>query len=161
MASSEQRFRSVMHAVMVLCTALLCVAMLGCGGTGEAIPRAAVSGTVTLDGEPLPAGVVYFAPTGDTPGPRTGAPVADGAFALDARHGPPVGPHRVEVRSTDDGGLAFDDESAPQRLAATGTRRVARVAVPDLYTGDRSPLTATVTADGENHWNFPLGGENP
>jgi hypothetical protein len=40
--------------------ALLAVVILGCGPGGP--PRAPVSGTVTLDGKPLPRGTVQFVP---------------------------------------------------------------------------------------------------
>ena len=161
MTVSDRLFRALMRSVAAVCAVLLAAACLGCGGAGDAVPRAAVAGTVTLGGDPLPAGVVYFVPAGPAGGPKVGVPVTDGTFAVDDDHGPRVGPHRIEVRSTDDGGFAFDDESAPARLAASVTRRIERVAVPEIYTDDRSPLTAEVVAGGGNHWNFSLTGDNP
>lgn len=132
--------------------ALIC----GCGGGDETeLPRAAVSGTVTLDGQPLKEGVVRFVPIEGTSGPKTSAVVSNGRFQSDEWTGPVVGRHRIEIESTDDGGYAMDDEQAIQKLKQSGIRRIAVVRVPAIY-NTHSRLTETVTADGPNEFQFEL-----
>ena len=63
--------------------------------------RAAVRGTVTIDGEPMPwGGWVTLVPEDAATAPIAAAMVttAEGGFTIDAEHGPVPGPHRVEVR---------------------------------------------------------------
>ncbi len=67
---------------------MLCAALSGCGG-GEA----RVSGTVTLDSQPVPNGSIQFVGDG---GVREGAVIKDGAFT--AKLAP--GKYKVEVRAT-------------------------------------------------------------
>ena len=49
------------------------LAAAGCGGQ----PKAHVRGTVTLDGKPVPEGIIQFFPTGAT-GQSAAAPIKDG-----------------------------------------------------------------------------------
>ena len=134
---------------------LLAGALCGCGGTDSELPRAAVRGTVQLDGAPLDEGVVRFVPDQGTRGPKTSVPVADGRFEVPDEFGPIVGTHRVEIESTDDGGYARDDEQAIARLMTQGRRRVHVVTVPLIY-NTRSRLTAEVAAEGPNEFDFTL-----
>ncbi len=79
---------------------------LAAGNFLTARPRAAVSGHVLLDGQPLPHGLITFVPLdADPPGsvaPRTAyimntnTPTAD--FSLDEDVGPAVGKYKVEIR---------------------------------------------------------------
>lgn len=128
----------------------------GCGGGDEnQLPRAAVSGTVTLDGRPLAKGVIRFVPIEGTPGPKTSVMVSEGRFESDEQNGPVVGKHRIEIESTDDGGYAMDDEQAIKKLKQAGIRRIALVRVPVIYNA-HSTLTRTVAADGPNEFQFDL-----
>lgn len=139
-------------------TVLVCGFLLlaGCGGGADnSPPRAAVSGTVLLDDQPLKKGVVNFIPTGETKGPMTTAPVENGKYSLSEELGPLVGTHRVEIESRDSGGVAMDDEQAIQRLKQQGVKRLQVVKVPAAY-NTRSQLTATIKAETENQFDFPL-----
>lgn len=138
---------------VLACSFLL---LAGCGGgTDSSPPRAAVSGTVTLDSQPLKKGVVNFIPTGDTEGPMTTAPIEEGNYSLSEEFGPLVGTHRLEIESRDSGGVAMDDEKAIQRLKEQGVKRLEVVKVPAAY-NKRSQLTASVEADTENQFDFQL-----
>ena len=78
--------------VLMLCGALVAA---GCGSdTGG---RIAVSGSVTYDGEPLPAGRILFTPAEDKPGPSAGEPIDDGHFTILAEEGPATGRYEVTV----------------------------------------------------------------
>lgn len=93
-------------------------------------PRAAVSGEVTVDGQPLYWGWVTFLPEGDSP--PTAVAYLDfnkkGAFEIPAEAGPCPGTYRVEVHrvSTDftekqSGRYSMDDA---ERLVFEGTVKI-------------------------------------
>lgn len=77
---------------------VVCCLLAGCGRGVTLVP---VSGTVTVDGKPLPAGAIMVAPAdGRAAGGRIGA---DGRFTLStwqAGDGVVAGTHRVEVIAT-------------------------------------------------------------
>lgn len=78
----------------------------GCfGGSAEHIERAAVTGTVTFDGKPLPEGSIQFVPDTDASGnPLRGkavqAMITDGSYSLSADQGPAVGTNKVLINAT-------------------------------------------------------------
>jgi hypothetical protein len=133
------------------------LAAAGCAGTsGNAPPRVPVMGLVTLDGELLEQGVIRFVPTEGTTGPQTTGVIDRGIFVLPAEHGPVVGMHRVEILSTDTGGLAMDDEQALARLAAAPQRpKIDIIRVPAIY-NKQSQLVAQVPESGTSDLNFEL-----
>jgi hypothetical protein len=128
------------------------VALTGCGSSEPVWPRGAVKGTVVVDGKPLPKGEVRFVPLGETPGPKTSVPVVDGKFEMDKVNGPVVGHHRIEIESTDDGGVAWDDEEAMRKLAAE--RKLPAVfRLPPRYNVN-STIEKDISAEGPNEFNF-------
>ena len=84
----------------------------GCGHRPDLPPMAKVSGTVTLDGEPLPHGMVQFVPDGSqgTEGP-TGVGRIDekGRFTITTSgvKGAVVGHHKIRVKSEPGKGSTF------------------------------------------------------
>lgn len=131
--------------------------LCGCGGSTEKeFSRAAVTGEVTLDGQPLVEGIIRFVPIDGTPGPKTSVPIADGKFNADEEFGPVVGTHRIEIESTDDGGYAMDDEQALEELQKSKSRpQIHVVIVPAVY-NTRSTLKETVRAESTNSYTFSL-----
>lgn len=79
--------------------------LTGCfGGSAEHIERAAVSGSVTYDGKPLPEGSIQFVPDVDATGkPVRGklaqALIKDGSYSLAAEEGPAVGNNKVLINA--------------------------------------------------------------
>jgi hypothetical protein len=74
-----------------------CLAGAGCGQreyTGE--QRFAISGKVTVDGEPMGMGVISFLPQ-ETGGRVSGGPISDGKYEVPEPKGPNAGLHRVEI----------------------------------------------------------------
>ena len=136
----------------------MCLLLCGCGGDSFP-PRAAVSGTVTLDGTPLPQGVVRFVPVGGSANSKWSIPIVNGEFSAEKKAGPAIGKHRIEIESTDIGGFELDDEDALDRLAAE-RRKVKVVKVPSWY-GTSSRLKETVTEDGSNEFTFELSSRRP
>ncbi len=82
-----------MLARSALCAVWLC-ALAGCGER----PAAEVTGTVTLDGEPIEMGTIVFAPAGG--GSPVGGQIRNGRYRLVAPQLPAVGDYKVEVRSS-------------------------------------------------------------
>jgi hypothetical protein len=116
------------------CTVVI-VALPGCANKSD---RSAVSGNVTLDGQPIKAGVIRFIPA-DGQTPTADAAIADGKFSGSV----PPGDKKISI-------------SAPK---VTGQRRVYETPdspkvdvveelVPARYNA-RSELTWTITAEAQ------------
>lgn len=75
--------------------------LAGCGGPGD-VDRFDVSGTITFEGAPVPAGTISFLPAPGNSGPGGTATIQDGAYntAVDGQ-GPTGGPHRVVITGFD------------------------------------------------------------
>jgi hypothetical protein len=89
--------RSTYHLLLGL---VLGIATTGCAGSGDDLPRQPVSGTVTMDGQPLPEGVIQFSPTRDTTkGPVVGAnaEIKDGQFSIPREEGLVSGSYKVSI----------------------------------------------------------------
>lgn len=128
----------------------------GCdGGSDDSPPRAAVQGEVLLDNQPLPKGIIRFVPTEETGGPKISATIESGSFSLAEESGPRVGTHRVEIESTDSGGLAMDDEQAIQKLREQGVRKIERIEIPQAY-NKRSTLDAVIVEGKVNELRYEL-----
>ena len=121
--------------------------LVGCGDGADRLPTAAVSGTVTLDGQPLKKGDVTFVPQDGSGRPATGTIQSDGSFILgtyDDDDGAVLGQHRVAVVCQEPRGLPPNDG---------GTRSL----VPLLYTNPgTSELVYEVTAEGDNDFKIEL-----
>ncbi|WP_207396765.1 hypothetical protein [Bremerella alba] len=101
---------SIIATFGILATFALCV---GCSG-GDGTARNRVSGTVTLDGQPIPNGMITFEPDfnkGHT-GPQGIARIRDGRFDTNTEGGRGIigGPHRVRIEGYR--GEVVDPESA-------------------------------------------------
>lgn len=87
-------FRSVQGSMCVFSLAIAFA--VGCGGAADA-PRAAVEGTVTVNGTRVDVGAITFTPTGDTSGPVAGGTISEGRFAISAAEGPVIGTNMVQI----------------------------------------------------------------
>jgi len=94
---SSQWIRNRWAVVAVPLVALACGSLLGCGG-GTKLNR--VSGRVTFNGQPVPAGKIYFTPDAakGNSGPAGFADIKDGAYDTSAAGGQGVAPGPVAVR---------------------------------------------------------------
>lgn len=89
------------------CLALLAaIVTTGCGPHD----RYALSGTVTFDGKPIPAGSITFMPFGEgKPGRTAGfCQIKAGKYATQAGRNPGSGPHRVLIVGCD--GVAYQSK---------------------------------------------------
>jgi hypothetical protein len=134
----------------------LAIAATGCGGGApDDRPRVAVRGTVTLDGQPLENAVIRFVPLPGVDGPTASNAIVAGTFELPAYAGPVAGPHRVEIESTDHGGIEPDDETALAEVAAGKRKPGKPVKIPAIY-NSRSTLERIIQSDSSNEFEFTL-----
>ncbi len=96
----------------------------GCGGSDQ-IQRAAVEGTVMVDGQPLTEGTITFLPEQSTKGTLARGTIKDGKYQLSATEGPVVGNHRVEITSMKKTGKTISVEGVD-------TEEIIQ-SIPDLY----------------------------
>ena len=86
---------------------VLIAACFGCENKGPR--RAAVSGHVTLDDQPVDEGVIQFLPVEGTVGPETGSVIANGQYDIPQQRGPVVGTCRIELRASKKTGRKIQD----------------------------------------------------
>lgn len=87
----------ILVAVSVFSTGFI----VGCGG-GDSLERVAVSGSVTIAGEPVPNGVVRFRPVGETQGPMANTMITNGRYEIPQDQGPVAGNYEVRVQAYED-----------------------------------------------------------
>ena len=81
-------------------TLTLAAALAGCSGdTGptDAVARVPVSGSVTMDGTPLPQGTIQFVPAKGSSAVTVVTEITDGKYAFDRTSGPSPGKYLVSV----------------------------------------------------------------
>lgn len=128
------------------------VAAAGCGGPSDGLPRQAISGSVTLDGQPVAVGSITFIPMGFD-GPPVGASIQDGAYSISAQNGPVPGIHRVAIYRRMPTGKTTTDPDDPGVVVEEQFETI-----PDAY-NSRSDLKAEVKAGGSNRFDYELKGE--
>jgi hypothetical protein len=77
--------------------ALATVFLGGCKDRGP--QRVVVSGTITYNGKPVPAGDIRFVPVGASGAPMAGAEIKDGKYRADGHGGVPVATHKIEIEA--------------------------------------------------------------
>lgn len=118
----------------------VCVATLSFVGCGPKGPKTyAIAGTVTLDGKPLPEGLISFRTIAN--GAIETMNIKDGAFQGTARDGD----RRVEI---------YVLRKKTQEFAGVATP-LQENTIPARYNTE-STLTAKVTAEGRNEFTFAL-----
>jgi hypothetical protein len=117
----------------------------GCGRTGpQEPPRYPISGTVTLDGKPLPQGTVYFRTV--SLGLIERVPIKDGTFAGRVA----AGERRIEFSVIKD--VKYTGPTMP---GVPSPETVLAETLPAAFNAD-SNFTVTVTPDGPNQFTFEL-----
>jgi len=111
--------------------------LAGCNAGPKTYP---VTGTVTLDGQPLKEADILFAPLDPALGPDAGQ-IRDGKFGFQAK----AGPKRVQIRA-----------SRPiLTKTAMGETTIWKNYVPSRY-NSQTILQAEVTPQGDNDFTFAL-----
>jgi hypothetical protein len=128
------------------------VVIVGCSADArssrDTLPRVAVSGTVTLDGTPLPEGVIQFNPTSGTEGPPAAGEIREGKYSIERPQGPVPGKYKVTISSRPP--VRINESEAPG-----GAPKLKPETVPARYNTD-SKLESDVPAGGASTLDFPL-----
>jgi hypothetical protein len=130
----------IQHSLLVwTLLAVVCTVLSGCGGGHAEAPKFPVTGTVLLDGQPLPDGMIYFKDIAN--GVADSAEIKNGQFTGKAE----AGQRRVEIfayktQTSDMGGVVSETKFnlVPPRFNAQST------------------LTCDVKADGANSFKFDV-----
>jgi hypothetical protein len=165
---------SLKYAPLVVCSVLLPIVGCGPGGVGSGDQQDVypVTGKITMNGAPVAGATVTFSP-------QQGQPVAygrtnsSGEYALttyEANDGAAEGDYIVLVAKSAGGGSEGPSEEEMHEAmtsgediqpgghgAAGGGDESAGSLLPEKYSSQAdSGLTATVTSDGENKFDFDL-----
>ncbi|MEW4566961.1 hypothetical protein AB1L88_03750 [Tautonia sp. JC769] len=155
--------------------ALIVLAPVGCGPGGDDLPREAISGSVTFDGEPIRSGTIQFHPVSQAEGMAAGGMIVDGRFNVPRHEGPVPGSYKVLIYSLDDEGPVFPpapgedpsadeagddapdpaDDAMPGELRVPDPRSMPRRGIPARYNA-KTELLAQVKADEANTYTFDL-----
>lgn len=135
-------------ALLLLCG--LCIA--GCGGSGNKHGRLPISGTVTLDGQPLMGGYIIFEPKSGQP-TQSGGMIVSGAFDVPESAGAAPGTYSIAIYSGAEPPTGNYQPGTPEYEAAA--RHAPGERVPRKYNIDTT-LTRDVKAGEENKFAFDL-----
>lgn len=139
--------------LLVLVGILLCP--LGCSSSDQP-ELGQVTGTITLDGKPLPGVAVVFQPENGRP--ARGVTNAEGKYELvyiRQTKGTKVGPNRVEVAPSEEGEESEGEEVGEgESQTATKKSKSTKMSVPARY-NTKSELKVDVKS-GSNTFDFQL-----
>ncbi len=135
------------HAILLLSALLF---WPGCGAEELKFDRAQVSGSVTVNGEPLSEGVIRFIPQRDTTGQLVAAQIAGGKYEITAENGPAVGKNRVEITASRKTGAQEPVPDAPPGTMQDVTEQY----IPAEY--NTQSQTVVEIKPGDNKHDFPL-----
>lgn len=128
------------------CMVLMVAALLaGCGGENP-LSRQSISGTVTLNREPIASGTIRFEPV-DEKGVAAGATITQGKYAIAAERGLPAGEYVVRISAAGEG---VDPGEAPG-----DSSKLAEELVPAEY-NTNSQLKVTIKAGVSEPQDFAL-----
>jgi hypothetical protein len=140
-----KRFRWVLAAPL-----LLLWLAAGCD-SGDGLNRQPISGTVTLDGQPLATGTIHFIPSSNEAGTEVSATISGGKYWFSKSTGPVPGPFKVEISSADAPKFEPPAGKTPgEVLPPHATEKV-----PEKY-NFKSTLTTTIKSGQSEPVDFPL-----
>jgi hypothetical protein len=140
---NAQSLRAVKPALLVLLS-------FGCSRAekGDGFAHEAVSGTVTLNRQPLDSASIQFIPAAPGTLPETSADIKDGKFEIGSERGPVPGSYKVLISSQSAA------EVRPGEMPGDPPKPRPDP-IPAKY-NTKSTLTAEVKAGGPNSFEFPL-----
>jgi hypothetical protein len=127
------------------------LAHIGCSRSKDDLPREPVAGTVTMDGTPLPKGVIQFTPTGETKATGRITEVEDGKFSIPREEGLVPGTYRVSISHADQQEI----KSRKTTGSLSKSTRLGKEQIPARY-NTQSKLTAEIKKGGVSDLNFPV-----
>ncbi len=156
--SSANRTAWAVSLVVVMGFGLLLCSGCGGGVEYEGDERAAVSGTVTLDGNPLPFGTITLVPVGQ--GRRASGVIDEGNYSIPEEQGPNLGEYKVEIlgfpKPAEGEGEDEEEEGGDDDEEGGGALEDNTMVGSEYNT--ETTLTATIVS-GENTHNFEVSGE--
>lgn len=151
------KFAKMFSLAGILIVAVLFASLIGCGKDPGAT-LFPTTGAVTLDGQPVVGASVEFIPKGNSEnGPARGAVGStdeEGKYVMVYRQsrGCEVGDYTVSIKKSSYREPTGDETE--EEIQAMENDNAA--SLPGVYGGTNSKLEATVSADGENVFNFDL-----
>jgi hypothetical protein len=138
MRTGKTKTSAYLGLISSLLYGFVCSCAAGCNDAGpKTYP---VTGTVTLDGQPLQEADIVFVPLDAALGPDAGQ-IRDGTFTFRAK----AGRKRVEIRT-----------SRPYRInTAMGETTIWKNHLPPRYSS-QSTLQAEVRPEGDNNFTYQL-----
>ena len=143
------RFLSFLQEGMIL----VLTPLFGCGSS-DGLNRQAISGSVTLDGQPIAIGAILFEPATQESGTAVGATIRKGNFTISRPEGPVPGSYRVRVYASS--GI----QAPPARGQTDRTPRPMVERVPSRY-NTQTELLEKVVGQHANRFRFELSSNGP
>ena len=138
-------------ARVVALTSLSVAGLSGCADVTvpqDSFPRVAVSGTVSLNGAPLPTGMIQFNPASEIKGPQASGEIVAGKFTISQAQGPVPGKHKVSISGKPAVNVKPNEEPG-------GTPKAAPEPVPAKY-NKQSTLETEIPTGGSSTLEFEL-----
>jgi hypothetical protein len=124
---------------------------VGCSGSGDDLPREAVSGTVTLDGQPLANGTISFSPAGGSGGPGGGGVIGGGKFSIPRETGLVPGNYNVALYASE----KRAEQTKPAQAGGGKPAERPKELIPAKY-NTSTELKAEIKKGGGNDLRFTL-----
>lgn len=135
--------------LLLVSCAVSCAVTCAMGCSDEGIERAAVTGSIRLDGEPVQSGTIAFYPAEGTRGPSAGGLIEGGRYRIDSAKGVVLGKSRVEINSSRKSGRMIPDAINPNAMMEEYVE-----GIPSQYNTE-STLIREIES-GENQIDFDL-----
>jgi hypothetical protein len=131
--------------------AVSCLLFIGCSDPYEG--RQAVSGKITLKGQPLKDGTIFFVPL-DGQGSQANTPFKDGVYKIERAEGLLPGKYLIRISSADKGGAGIVDEA--EAGGPGGSRNITffDIIPPDWNVASKQEVT--VKAGEKNEFSFDI-----
>lgn len=138
------------HVFLLTCCGLFVgLAASGCTGSADPLGRQEISGSVTLDGQPLDTGSIRFEPQ-EGGATASGAMIVNGVYAVPANQGLAPGVYRVFITAVE-----ADSEKRTGEEVMNNPGPPKKELIPAKY-NQQSEVTVEVKAESPNNFDFPI-----
>ncbi len=129
------------------------IGLWGCGGSDDGLPRHAVSGTVTLDSQPLESGLISFLPTSPSQPTEAGSVITRGKYSIPWEKGLVPGTYKVAIFAASSQTITRKNKG--RDAASVQGPPTMKEAIPPIY-NTHTTLTADVKDGADNIFPFDL-----
>lgn len=137
---------------------ILLIGILGCGKAPNPDGREDISGTITLNGEPIRTGIITFiSATGSGQDGEAGGSIIDGEFFLTGQDGVKPGDYKVRIIARDE----YDSQTNALATEATTPERLFPVDLIPAKYNRNTELTFSVQKGGENVYDYDIVADPP